>query len=132
VLCVLFTYDVIEVIRRSIGGELETGGLLFGRDQLVAGAFAARNAAVNPRSEFAIEAEVMDRVLVNEEARGSELLGTYHSHPNGNAQMSSADAAMAQQTGPLLIVGLGRPWVWRLWDPAAGGEVAFTIEPPRA
>jgi proteasome lid subunit RPN8/RPN11 len=130
---VRFAYDMIEVIRHQVGSagrETEAGGLLFGRDEFVIGAFTARNTAADPRAEFAVDPEVMDQVLLNEEARGSELLGTYHSHPNGNAQMSSADAAMARQTGALLIIGLGRPWEWRLWDPVAGGEVDFVIAPP--
>lgn len=130
-----FAYDVLDVIRlqlRAGDRKTEAGGLLFGRGDLVVGAFTARNAAADRRSEFAVDPEVMDRVILNEEARGSELLGTYHSHPNGNAQMSGADAAMARQTGVLLIIGLGRPWEWRLWDPAAGGEVDLVIDPPWA
>lgn len=134
-LVVRFAYDVIGIIRDQIrdgGRRSEVGGLLFGRDEEVVGVFAAPNVAPAPQAEFRIDPEVMDHLLLNEEARGHELLGSYHSHPRGSAEMSGADAAMAMQTGLLLIIACerGRPWDWRLWDPVASGEAEFVVAPP--
>ena len=130
-----FAYDAIDLIRDCIllgSHDWEVGGLLFGDDEFVWTILPGRNIAPNPCSEFALHPQEMARALRNAEVRGEHLVGTFHSHPNGNSQMSSADAAMALQTGVLLIIGLASPWEWRLWDPAAGGEVELVIEPPRA
>jgi len=112
--------------------DREAGGLLAGRGEAVTQAWPARNVALRSRCEFAIQPEELSVKVAQIERLGLELLGTYHSHPNGNAQMSNADAAMARSTGLLLLVGLGEAWDWRLWDPAAGGEVDFAIRPPHS
>jgi proteasome lid subunit RPN8/RPN11 len=109
---------------------LETGGLLAGHGDLVLYALAAGNAAEDQGSEYTVAPDLFARHLTSMEEEGLELIGTYHSHPNGNAQMSAADAAMAKQTGKLLIIGPGQCWDWRLWDPVAGAEADFVIASP--
>jgi proteasome lid subunit RPN8/RPN11 len=129
-----FSFGVIERISRQV--ELfplvETGGLLAGGGESVTHALPATNEALRPAREFTIGVEQMYDLLRSIEDEGHRLLGSYHSHPNRNAQMSGADAAMARSTGVLLIIAPGKKWQWRLWDPVVGGEVDFAIEPPRA
>lgn len=121
---------VCEQVMRYPG--LESGGALVGRGNDVLEVMPAANAAADDRSEFAIPAEQLAGIVSMAEATGSRLLGTYHSHPNGNARMSRADVALARHTGLLLIVAPGERWEWKLWDPAAAGEVQFAIAPPRS
>jgi proteasome lid subunit RPN8/RPN11 len=136
-----FTFSSILVIHDQVKcfPTLETGGLLFGRGDEVLYAVAANNEAADQGSEYAISAEAFAKHVESFEEEDYELIGTYHSHPNGNAQMSGADVAMAQQTGKLLIVAPGQAWewrlydpIWRLYEPIAGGEVPFVIAPPRS
>lgn len=127
-----FTFKTIAHIHRQVRecpGE-EVGGLLFASEAELVADQAVENVAPDRSSAFEIQPEMLSAAI--RVWHGFELIGTYHSHPNGNAQMSSADAAMATSTGMLLVVAPGSPWQWRLWDPVAGGEVGFAIEPPRA
>jgi proteasome lid subunit RPN8/RPN11 len=102
----------------------EAGGLLLGDAERgeVIWACPVENAAEDQRSEFRIEAEAMARVLAGK--HDHELLGTFHSHPGGPAVMSRADAAVAENTGLMLIVATYQHgWEWALFDPVAGGRV---------
>lgn len=128
-----FRFEAISWIADGIRGKVdETGGLLIGRDQQVLEAQPMVNIASNPSREFAVGVGGLDLALTYAEQRGLGLLGTFHSHPQAPAVMSHADARLAKQTGPLLLVGPHACWEWRLWDPAAGGEVQFAIAPPRS
>ncbi len=128
-----FDWEAIRWIYDAVRGESlrERGGLLTGEASGLCSAVPAHNQAADPRSEFTIDAEQLAKLSDWIAASELELIGSWHSHPNGNAQMSSADAAMARATGMLLIVAPASPWQWRLWDPVAGGEVGFAIAPPR-
>lgn len=129
-----FSYEALGSIFEQVKyfTRVEAGGLLAGRGNVVLYNLAIDNAAADQACEFAIALKQMADLMDWIAEEGVELIGSYHSHPNGNAQMSSADAAMARSTGMLLIVAPGSPWQWRLWDPVAGGEVGFAIAPPRA
>jgi desampylase len=130
---VTFKFGVIEAIRKHLEGPewSEWGGLLAGRNGQVLASAPTGNIAAEPRSEFRIDPEEMAFLVDKLDGLGFEFMGTFHSHPNGRAEMSSADAAMAAGTGIALIVGTAAGgWEWRLWDPVAGGEVEFRIAPP--
>jgi proteasome lid subunit RPN8/RPN11 len=102
----------------------EAGGLLLGdadRGEVI-WACPVKNAAEESKTEFRIEAEEMARVL--EGKHDHDLLGTFHSHPGGPAVMSRVDAAVAENTGAMLIVATyEHGWEWALFDPNAGGQV---------
>lgn len=128
-----FRFGAIERIRNHVSSfaALEAGGLLIGSGETVTGAIPTLNAAAHPGREFSISSEELGSCIDTIEREGlGLLLGTFHSHPSGRALMSSADAATARLTGKLLTIGTGWSWDWRLWDPAAGGEVDFAIAPP--
>jgi proteasome lid subunit RPN8/RPN11 len=110
---------------------LEAGGLLFGEDQTVVYAVPAMNEAAEPHESFTIGADNLAKHLAVFQDRGLELVGSFHSHPNGSAKLSKADVAMAAATGLLMIVAPGEPtWTWALYDPVEGGEVDFAVAPP--
>lgn len=95
----------------------EACGILFGRDDAIDGAEAARNIAANPERGFEIEPAALLRSHRDARGQGRLVIGWYHSHPNGSAQPSATDAARAVEDG-------------RLWLIAAGGEVtAWRVVP---
>lgn len=123
----------------------ENGGLLFGLDvgthggtgavarTIILGAPGLGNAAADPAVAFSIAPIEQAQVIGQWSAAGYALIGSYHSHPSGNPSMSSADAAMAEAVGLLLIVApapAGEPWQWRLYDPVGRVERRFEIAPP--
>jgi hypothetical protein len=118
--------------------SFETGGLLVGIGTSVMYALPAENEADDPKSAFVIGGEQLAALVDSIGDRENyhlapdglgwseprlELLGSYHSHPNGRADLSPGDAALAEVTGLLLLVAPGPTWQWRLWNPAAGGAV---------
>jgi proteasome lid subunit RPN8/RPN11 len=134
---VTFSFSSVQTIedqaRRFPG--IESGGLLAGVGTSILFALPARNWAPDPTSEFAMDPlELTSQVTQIEvhKVEGLTLLGSYHSHPNGRADLSAADVALAERTGLLLIVAPGAAWQWRVWNPRAGGEVEAAIAWPNA
>ena len=131
-----FTSHVVEEIALQIKVEerskpdQEVGGLLLGTTNppVVWWAPGCTNQCADRSQGYAIDPGDMDRILGG--FHDYELLGTWHTHPNGRDVMSAADAAMAEQTGLLLIVApaLGDAWKWRVYDPAV--RVAGSVEQP--
>jgi proteasome lid subunit RPN8/RPN11 len=121
---IAFTFSSVLTIHDHVkrAWAKERGGLLAGVGTTIAQALPARNEADDPTSAFAIGGEQLAG-LVDSIDPGLSMMGTYHSHPNGRADMSPGDAALAEDTGLLLIVAPGVVWEWRLWNPSAGGEV---------
>lgn len=109
--------------------SFEAGGLLAGVGTSVLHALPAFNEADNPAEAFLIGGEQLADLVASIEP-GCSMMGTYHSHPNGRADMSPGDAALAEDTGLLLLVAPGPAWQWRLWNPGAGGEAECTIAWP--
>ena len=105
----------------------ESCGVLLGRDRpagrRVSGVVAARNVASEPRTGFTIAPE--DLVAASRQARetGLEVVGYYHSHPDGGAVPSGRDRAAAWPGVSYLIVATaGRsPGEMRSWRLAESG-----------
>lgn len=127
---ITFDFSAVAQLEKSIcesfpnGGKPiveEVGGLLFGHPEHPEHViFSERcwNASPDPRVGYSIEPITLDATVTSYEKRGWELLGSYHSHPLGPAEPSSADVVTAQATGLLLIVAPNpvRGWKWSLWD----------------
>jgi len=75
---------------RGAGGE-ECCGLLAGRDGVIARVLPAKNAAKRPESEYEIAPEELFRLMREIRGAGLELLGIYHSHPEGENSPSARD-----------------------------------------
>lgn len=73
----------------------ECCGLLAGRDGLIARVLPATNAAGETRKNYEIAPEELFRVMREIRAAGLELLGVYHSHPNGKNEPSERDVERA-------------------------------------
>ena len=70
-------------------------GLLAGRDGVITQAFPATNVATHPATSYEIAPEEIFRRMREMRADGLELLGIYHSHPNGKNEPSPRDIELA-------------------------------------
>ena len=73
----------------------ECCGMLAGRDAVIARAFPASNAARNPPTEYEIASKELFQLTRDIRAAGLQLLGIYHSHPNGKNEPSARDIEQA-------------------------------------
>lgn len=75
--------------------HIECCGLVAGREGAITRIFAAANAAENPSISYEIAPkEIFERVR-DMRAEGVEMLGIYHSHPNGKNEPSPRDVDQA-------------------------------------
>ena len=73
----------------------ECCGLLAGRDGVITRVFRATNVASKPATSYEIAPEEIFRRMREMRAAGQELLGIYHSHPNGMNEPSPKDIELA-------------------------------------
>ncbi len=91
---------------------LEACGLLAGRNDRVEKVFLMRNAAQSP-VRYRLDGTEQLRVFEAIEAAGMELVGIFHSHPQGPPFPSSTDIREAAY-----------PVVYVIWSPQAEGWIA--------
>ncbi|WP_426163830.1 M67 family metallopeptidase [Sandarakinorhabdus sp. DWP1-3-1] len=108
----------------ATAGADECCGLLIGRPGRIMAAVPARNVAADPARSFEIDPATLLRV--HREARGSgqQVVGHYHSHPDGSAQPSQRDAARAVADGQVWVIIAGGTIT--AWQRAAAAETGFT------
>lgn len=95
----------------------EACGLLFGNPAHIETAQATTNVHPEPQRHFEIDPAAL--IAAHKAARegGPQVLGYFHSHPNGLARPSATDAAMASGDG-------------RIWAIAAAGELTLWRDAP--
>ncbi len=105
----------------SAAAPNEACGLLLGAGTHIHTAQPAANVHPEPARHFEIDpAAIIASHKAARAARdsgGPEIIGYFHSHPNGLARPSATDAAMASGDG-------------RIWAIAAGGEVSLWRDAP--
>ncbi len=85
-----------EILNHARGNpEEECCGLLAGRHGVIAQAFPAQNVAEHPATAYEIAPKELFHIMREIRAAGLELLGIYHSHPNGDNQPSPRDVERA-------------------------------------
>lgn len=106
------------VLQAIAAAPEEICGLLAGRDGVISEVIPIRNAAADPRQTFYMDQDEFKARLHDLERRGLNLIGFYHSHPQGDPIPSPADIRSAYYPEtPHLLIGLrGRPRlaVWRI------------------
>jgi len=85
--------QLVEQARRE--PQRECCGLLAGRDDVITGVLPATNAASDPATSYEIAPEELFRLMREMRAAGLELLGIYHSHPQGANEPSERDIERA-------------------------------------
>jgi proteasome lid subunit RPN8/RPN11 len=115
----------------------ECCGALIGRDRVVTEALALPNATVEgPRRRFLVRPVDYQAAERRAAERGGELLGFYHSHPDGPSRPSQVDLDHAWPAFDYVIVAVanrepGSLTSWRLRDDRSRfDEEAVVIENP--
>jgi proteasome lid subunit RPN8/RPN11 len=102
---------------------IECCGLLLGRPGHIAAAVPARNVAADPQRSFEIDPATLLRTHREARAMGQQVIGHYHSHPNGVPAPSLRDAARASDNGQIwLIIAAGSINAWRVTAADPGGS----------
>ncbi len=101
---------VLEEAARA--APAEACGLLLGQGGIIAEARPAANIAADPLRHFEIDPAALFAAHRAERVGGAQLLGYYHSHPNGHPLPSATDCDHASGDN-------------RIWAIAAGGAVTF-------
>ena len=89
------TLDVLRAAVRSAYPR-EACGFLLGRGTVVLEVVPTANVAADPCREFVIAPEALLATHRAASARGLEVLGVFHSHPDGDARLSARDEQLAQ------------------------------------
>jgi proteasome lid subunit RPN8/RPN11 len=95
----------------------EACGLLLGTTSHIETARSTANVHPDPTRHFEIDPAALIAAHKDARAGRAELIGYFHSHPNGRARPSATDAAMACGDG-------------RIWAIAAAGEVTLWRDTP--
>ncbi len=92
----------------------ECCGLLLGQGARIDRVVPAANVHPDPERHFEIDPATLIAAHRAERAGGRKLLGYYHSHPNGRAEPSAEDNAMAERAGRIwAIIAAGNVLLWR-------------------
>ena len=106
---------LLEEAKRA--APAECCGLLLGQGTAVLQALPAANVAQDPLRHFEIDPAALFAAHRAAREGGLELLGYYHSHPNGHPLPSATDCEHASGDN-------------RCWAIVAGGEVRFFRDDP--
>jgi proteasome lid subunit RPN8/RPN11 len=90
----------------------EACGILLGRNGRIDAVQPARNVHPTPRTHFEIDPRALIDAHRSARQGGPEILGYYHSHPQGRAEPSATDRAQASGDE-------------RVWAIVAGNDVTF-------
>jgi predicted GIY-YIG superfamily endonuclease/proteasome lid subunit RPN8/RPN11 len=99
----------------------EACGILLGRDTQIEAIRPAANIHPVPATRFEIDPQALVDAFRAARVGGRQIIGYYHSHPNGDAVPSTTDRAMASGDGKVwAIIARGEVRFWR--DGALGFE----------
>jgi proteasome lid subunit RPN8/RPN11 len=109
---------------------VERCGLLLGQGGAITGFVPAANIHPEPQRHFELDPAVLLAAHRQSRSGGPRLLGHYHSHPQGMAAPSAADAAAADADGRLWLIATAGDWT--MWRAVADGDrhgrfVAVTV-----
>ncbi len=92
----------------------ECCGLLLGQGNRIERAVPAANVHPDPAWHFEIDPAALIAAHRAARSGGPQVLGYYHSHPNGRAEPSGEDIAMAERAGRIwAIIAAGDVLWWR-------------------
>ena len=121
--------EIASRVRETLLAEVvaaagdECCGLLLGAPGRITALVPARNAAADPARSFEIEPATLLRTHREARGRGEQVIGHYHSHPNGRPEPSLRDAARAVGNGEIwLIIAAGTLNAWAVVGNDPGGS----------
>jgi len=113
------------------GPRQECCGLLAGRDGAITRVLRAANAAQEKTRSYEIAPEELFRLMREIRSEGLELMGIYHSHPNGNNEPSPRDIERAYYPDVAYFIvspHSGAPQPVRAFAIRDGGATELRIE----
>jgi proteasome lid subunit RPN8/RPN11 len=124
----LSSQQIAALFRHAATSEHEVCGVLIGRRAprlTLETIVAARNVHATPNQHFLLDAPTLLRADAAARAAGLELIGFYHSHPNGVLLPSTTDRGAAWPGYLTLIVAVerGRPRSLSAWIITADGRL---------
>ncbi|WP_017672404.1 M67 family metallopeptidase [Blastomonas sp. AAP53] len=105
----------------------ECCGLLIGSEQRVQTIRPCANVADDPATGFEIDPGALIAAERAMRQGGEQLIGHYHSHPNGRCEPSPRDAASAADDGRLWLIIAGQQV--SVWRAVSGGALYDAFDP---
>ena len=106
--------------------DREVCGLLFGGAARIESIRPCVNVSASPADSFEIDPAALIAAHKAERAGGPNVVGCYHSHPNGLCEPSARDAASAVEGQLWLIVSSGEIGAWRFEGASGFARLALT------
>lgn len=123
------TAKCIDMLRAEAGKThpQECCGILLGRGEWITEILTARNVHPDPRQNFEIDPQALVDAHRNERGGGPQIVGYYHSHPNGVAIPSATDREQAARQGKVWAIVAGKQV--SLWRDALAGflPLSYTV-----
>lgn len=126
----ILSRELWQAMRRHVARcmPLEACGLLGGRDGQVEIRIGIRNADRSP-VHFRMEPRAQWRAFQRIEAAGLEIIGIYHSHPNGPDHPSRTDIAEAMYPAAQVIwFANNGKWQARVFSIRGGAIIEITLQ----
>lgn len=82
----------------------ECCGLVIGKPGVIEAVVPAKNVSPRPATTFEIDPGTLMRTQREVREQQRQVIGHYHSHPNGSAEPSPRDAARATHNGQLWLI----------------------------
>jgi len=93
---------VLQAVREAYPHE--ACGLLIGRDGVVSHAIPVANRASDPRRSYRIAADDLLAAHLAARERGDTIVGVFHSHPDGQPELSATDMQAAHPGWIYMVV----------------------------
>ncbi len=88
----------------ALAAPNECCGLIFGSGSMIERLELTDNIAANPQCNFEIEPSVLIQNMKAARSGATQIMGYFHSHPNGLAMPSPRDAAQAAPDGRIWLI----------------------------
>jgi proteasome lid subunit RPN8/RPN11 len=114
-----------------VAAPRECCGLLLshGEPRRIEAVQPAVNVAADPESRFEIDPCLLLTHHRAQRAGGAQIVGCYHSHPSGDLQPSTTDAAQAEGHGEIWLICSGDGTRATAWIARPGGSVHGMFSP---
>ena len=96
--------------------HVEVCGLLFGEGRRVVATMACANIADDPATSFEIDPAALIAAHKGARAGGANVIGCYHSHPNGDFALSERDRVNAYEGQIWVLIARHQVGAWVMQD----------------
>lgn len=93
---------VLQAVREAYPHE--ACGLLVGRDGVISHAIPVANSSCDPRRSYSIAPDDLLMAHLTARGRGDTIVGVFHSHPDGEPELSATDMQEAHPGWIYMVV----------------------------